>query len=206
MTGYVSPQFHVIYDNWFEMVPNTGQGEMIGGVPDNVWYELIETLHDRYVIDEVDEGGNPLPLPPLHPDWLTEEEVDKRRNYETQRRMCWPVQVQDHNRNAAAAPEGAAQQQQDVNQPEEPGCDDDSDDSDGNAPAPGRVTRSGRQSMSGFRESNYDRGQWFTHARKRQGTSFQAMQPPTKVKSVNRNRTKKHYHKGQKIRKQELME
>eukprot|EP00978_Attheya_sp_CCMP212_P044377 scaffold308379_cov37-Attheya_sp.AAC.5 len=32
------------------------------------------------------------------------------------------------------------------------------------------------------------------------------MQPPTKVKSANRNRTKKHYHKRQKIHKQELNE
>eukprot|EP00978_Attheya_sp_CCMP212_P003688 scaffold7769_cov53-Attheya_sp.AAC.3 len=116
-------------------VPNTGQGEMIGGVPDNVWSELIETSHD---------SGE------------------------------------------------------------------DSDDSDGNGPAaahaPGRVTRSGRQTTSGFCESNYDRGQWFTPARKRQGTSFQAMQPPNKVKSGKRDHTKKHHHNREKIRKQELNE
>eukprot|EP00978_Attheya_sp_CCMP212_P003596 scaffold7531_cov66-Attheya_sp.AAC.3 len=84
-TGYISPQFHVIYDNWFETVPNTGQGELIGSVPDNVWSELIETSHGRYVVDKVDEEGNPLPLPPLHLDRLTTEEVDECRNYETQR-------------------------------------------------------------------------------------------------------------------------
>eukprot|EP00978_Attheya_sp_CCMP212_P032777 scaffold129482_cov68-Attheya_sp.AAC.1 len=98
-TGYISPQFHVIHDNWFETVPNTGQGEMIGGVPDNVWSELIETSHDRYVVDEVDEAGNPLPLPPLHPDWNVAAAPEGA---------------------AQPAPEGAAQQQKDANQPDEP--------------------------------------------------------------------------------------
>ena len=110
----------------------------------------------------------------------------------------------------AAAPEGAAQQQQDANQPDEPSSGEDSDDSDGNGPpaaqAPGRVTRSGRQTTSGFHESNYDRGQWFTPAWKQQGTSFQSMQPPNNVKSGKWDRTKKHHHKREKIRKQELNE
>jgi hypothetical protein len=56
--------------------------------------------------------------------------------------MRRPVQVQDRNRNVAAAPEGvaqpapegAAQQQQDVNQPDDPSSGEDSDDSDGNGP------------------------------------------------------------------------
>jgi hypothetical protein len=103
-TGYISPLFHVIYDNWFEMVPNTGQGEMIGGVPDkNVWSELIESSHPtRFVVDhEVEEEGNPLPLPPLHPDWLTADKVDECQNYEMQWRMHRPAQVRDRNRNEA---------------------------------------------------------------------------------------------------------
>eukprot|EP00978_Attheya_sp_CCMP212_P003595 scaffold7531_cov66-Attheya_sp.AAC.2 len=96
--------------------------------------------------------------------------------------MRRPVQVRDRNRNVAAAPEGAAQQQQDANQPDEPSSGEDSDASDGNGPAaakaPGRVTRSGRQTTSGFRE----------------------------IKSGKQNRTKKHHHKREIICKQELNE
>ena len=73
--GYISPQYHVIYDNRFHTV--------MGGEEDNeavVSYRCenlmndLETVED--VVDPVRESHQPIPH--IHSNWLSNEEQDLR--------------------------------------------------------------------------------------------------------------------------------
>jgi hypothetical protein len=35
------------------------------------WTKLLSTGHEQYVEEEYDEDGDPIPLPPLAPEWNT---------------------------------------------------------------------------------------------------------------------------------------
>jgi hypothetical protein len=74
-TGHVSPQFHVVYDDFFTSVPNAEHGGLFE-IPDfdaNLWEKLVESGHERYL----DEGDGDR-LPPLHDSWLTPAERNLR--------------------------------------------------------------------------------------------------------------------------------
>jgi hypothetical protein len=65
-TGYVSPQYHVVYDDEFTTVPNSESGGLLNGArPFNAdeWHRLVEAGIERVVVDDDDV------LPPLHRDW-----------------------------------------------------------------------------------------------------------------------------------------
>ena len=75
-TGSVTPQYHVIHDNWFATVLNAeGGGAVIETEQDVLeWRKLIKAGTEHYIEDEFDENGDPLPVPELHGEWLTEAE------------------------------------------------------------------------------------------------------------------------------------
>ena len=67
-TGYISPQFHVVYDDWFETVTSTEAEE-----PKN-WEEML--IYQCFQC-EFEPHVEP---PPLSDDWLTDEEVQQHRS------------------------------------------------------------------------------------------------------------------------------
>ena len=83
-TGYVSPQFHVVYDDLFTSVPNTETG---GNADDEVmtvaqWEKLLTFGCERYVDED-----NPKNQPSLHRDWLTQQENQARDQLREERRQ-----------------------------------------------------------------------------------------------------------------------
>ena len=91
-TGFVSPQFHVVYDDLFSSVPNAETG---GALQPDVftgpfWDTLLATGLER--LDDGDYDGEPEP-PPLHHDWLTNEELDalQRQRTEAERINGLPI-------------------------------------------------------------------------------------------------------------------
>jgi hypothetical protein len=82
-TGNISPQFHVVYDEFFETVHATQEQE-----PD-VWPQLI--AFQRYKSEYDDEDY----VPELTDEWCSEEEVDARKQREHDiRKHQKPVQEQ----------------------------------------------------------------------------------------------------------------
>ena len=74
-TGNISPQFHLIYDDWFETVHATAAQEP------EVWQELIK--FSRFANDFDDEQY----VPELSKEWLNKEEVEQRQQAELQKRQ-----------------------------------------------------------------------------------------------------------------------
>jgi hypothetical protein len=59
-TGHISPQFHVVYDNFFETVHTNGED------PSDVWSNLVIVQSFRAGVDDDD----PDSLPALADEWL----------------------------------------------------------------------------------------------------------------------------------------
>ena len=69
-TGYISPQFHVVFDNLFETVNRTGVDDQ---VVESICKGLFQRNRELYAEDELDEVGNLIYRPPpLHEVWLDE--------------------------------------------------------------------------------------------------------------------------------------
>ena len=74
-TGYIFPQFHVVYDNEFQTV--------IGGYDDNetlapnIWKTLCTNSKENAAEDMT---SNDSRLPRLHKDWLLHEEKEDREH------------------------------------------------------------------------------------------------------------------------------
>jgi transposase InsO family protein len=113
-TGYVSPQFHTIYDDFFSTVANAG--ELADDVERVNLEDLIKVLGgvlENHLEDEVGEDGLPIRPPPIHVDWLTDNE---RRDHQNQNPLPLPAEPEpvelflpppDEDPNAPdAAPEG----------------------------------------------------------------------------------------------------
>ena len=75
-TDNLSPQFHVVYDNYFETVHST-ESEIPAG-----WENLVTYSRDRVPMDDDD----PENLPELADEWLSEPEMDIRRRQRMERR------------------------------------------------------------------------------------------------------------------------
>ena len=74
-TGYISRQFHVVYDNKFETL--IGGYDENASLSDQIWSSLAvdgtkNTLQEAMLEQE--------PLPQLHDDWLTPDEIIQRQN------------------------------------------------------------------------------------------------------------------------------
>ncbi len=69
-TGYVSPQFHVVFDDLFETVVHNGDND---AVINSICDGLFERNRELYVEDEFDADGMLVyKPPPLHKVWLDE--------------------------------------------------------------------------------------------------------------------------------------
>ena len=115
-TGFISPQYHVIYDDLFSSIPNAESG----GLPHDpeftgeFWRRLIETGLESVLPDDDED-----PVPPLHPDWLTDtERAARRRDHDAHRLHLDPLirpsvdggttmPINASNQPRSSAPEGA---------------------------------------------------------------------------------------------------
>jgi hypothetical protein len=70
-TGNIGPQYHVVQDEYFTTVPSVDSTKTFGAA---FWRAIMQTGVERYLSDEIDRFGKPLPLPSLHDEWLTKEE------------------------------------------------------------------------------------------------------------------------------------
>ena len=77
-TGNISPQFHLIYDDWFETVHASATEEP------EVWQELIK--FSRFANDLDDDQY----VPELSKEWLNKEEVEARAKQEQRIRQGQP--------------------------------------------------------------------------------------------------------------------
>jgi hypothetical protein len=87
-TGWVSPQYHVVYDDLFTTVPNAESGGLLEIQDFNAtsWNRLIESGLERHIDDvEFDRQGRRF-LPELHDDWLTNFERRLRNDNRATRR------------------------------------------------------------------------------------------------------------------------
>jgi hypothetical protein len=66
-TGYISPQYHIVFDDWFETVFATEEA-----TPPN-WDDMCMMQRFKTIFDEVQEP------PSLAEEWMTPEEVTKNR-------------------------------------------------------------------------------------------------------------------------------
>ena len=91
-TGYVSPQYHVVYDDLFSSVPNAETGGALQ--PDvfhgSFWDQLVASGLER--LDDGDYADEPDP-PPLHHDWMTNDELDalQRQRNDAERVNALPL-------------------------------------------------------------------------------------------------------------------
>ena len=77
-TGYVSPQFHVLYDNKFQTV--MGGYEHNEAISAHIWDSLAQ-VDIEYVLDQANEEQEPLPH--LNQEWLTSKETSSRQEQHT---------------------------------------------------------------------------------------------------------------------------
>ncbi len=70
ITGYISPQFHVVFDDLFETVNRTAVDDQ---VVESICNGLFQRNRELYAEDELDKVGNLIyQPPPLHEVWLDE--------------------------------------------------------------------------------------------------------------------------------------
>ena len=82
-SGFISPQYHVIYDDLFSTVPNAESGGTLEPSLDgSFWRKLIATGYESLLPADEDD-----PLPELHPDWLTDAELRARQRDHTPARL-----------------------------------------------------------------------------------------------------------------------
>jgi hypothetical protein len=70
-TGNISPQYHVVNNDYFTTVPSVDLTNTFDAAS---WQAILQTGVERYLSDDIDRFGKPLPLPSLHDKWITEEE------------------------------------------------------------------------------------------------------------------------------------
>ena len=76
-TGFVSPQYHVVFDDLFQTVFSSGCNDAL---VDTICNNLFDCNHDVYAKDEFDSSGNIVyHPPPLDEVWLDESEQKDRR-------------------------------------------------------------------------------------------------------------------------------
>jgi Reverse transcriptase (RNA-dependent DNA polymerase) len=79
-TGNISPQFHVVYDEWFTTVPSDVNEAEIE--PPENWHDLLREAREL-ITDEIVED---IPED-VHPDWLSDEELQQRERLVQNRRQ-----------------------------------------------------------------------------------------------------------------------
>ena len=81
-TGYVSPQYHCVYDVTFSTVPTVSNGGLFDDLvpfPSERWNSLLLTGYERTYEPELDAHGRVIPDPVLQDKWLSEPERELRQ-------------------------------------------------------------------------------------------------------------------------------
>ncbi len=69
-TNFISPQFHLVFDDLFETVIRTGIDDI---VVESICNELFQLNRELFAEEELNEAGNIIyQPPPLHEVWLDE--------------------------------------------------------------------------------------------------------------------------------------
>jgi hypothetical protein len=68
-TGNIIPQYHVVHDDNFTTVASVDSNKPFDATS---WNAILQTGVKRYLSDDIDRFGKPLPLPSLHDEWLTD--------------------------------------------------------------------------------------------------------------------------------------
>jgi hypothetical protein len=89
-TGNISPQYHVVHDDYFTTLTSVDSTNTFNAAS---WQAILQTGVERYLSDDIDQFGKPLPLPSLHAEWLTKEE---KRNNAQQSKRNGPKPQRDH--------------------------------------------------------------------------------------------------------------
>jgi len=116
-SGYISPQYHCVYDNLFSTVPSSEGGLYQDGTFDpSKWNQLIQSGHERSYEPEYDINGRLLPGPMLSDEWLSGEEKLLRKQLKAKRwrrlrQMRDLSDVPSDNRDLPAQREGDSTQQ-----------------------------------------------------------------------------------------------
>ena len=96
-TGYVSPQYHVVYDDLFQTVFSTGPTDVV----DAICEELFTTSCEVYATDEYDADDNLVYRPPpLDEVWLDEEGRRQSRDELRQQRARNDARIRARERSA----------------------------------------------------------------------------------------------------------
>jgi len=82
-TGYISPQYHCVYDNLFTTVARTG--DEVTSFDPLTWDQLIQSGYERSYEPEYDIHGRPLPGPMLQNEWLSGVELKARNDLKEKR-------------------------------------------------------------------------------------------------------------------------
>ena len=78
-SGFIGPQYHVIYDDLFSTVSNAeSRGMLEPELNGSFWRKLIATGYESLLPEDEDES-----IPDLHPDWLTDAELHARNRDHT---------------------------------------------------------------------------------------------------------------------------
>ena len=111
-SGYVSPQYNVVYDDLFTSVPNFDRGRFNKDVdPFNEaeWKNLVELDHERNLPEP-----NPFQnekIPSLDNNWLAEREARRRHFIRAQnrtRRTPTRIQFETPEKSNILSPEGGS--------------------------------------------------------------------------------------------------
>jgi hypothetical protein len=94
-TNFISPQFHVVFDDLFETVNMTGVNEP---VIESICQDLFQLNRELYAEKELDKAGNLIyQPPPLHEVWL-DEAGQRQDNKDCIRQRRWNNNLmRDHN-------------------------------------------------------------------------------------------------------------
>ena len=91
-TGFISPQFHVIYDTRFETV--SGGYEDNEAVASHIWDMLAQHQRENSLVEANLEQQ---PLPNLHRDWLSPEEREVREHQDVNAKVMRRLHRRDTN-------------------------------------------------------------------------------------------------------------
>jgi hypothetical protein len=76
VSGMVTPQYHVVFDDFFTTVVNADNWMTLEDLEESIeWNGFLRMNLERYVDQEFDNRNQPLPLPELSDDWLIPEEA-----------------------------------------------------------------------------------------------------------------------------------
>ena len=96
ITNYVSPQYHLVFDDLFQTVFSSGP---LDSMTDAICSNLFDTNRDFYFEDEFDSDGNIVyHTPPLDEVWLDEFEQRDRKE-----RLCHQKDITEQREHARCA-------------------------------------------------------------------------------------------------------